>query len=111
MGGEVSDDLYYFVKAVYTPDGCKPKALAERLHHADVRILAHETDRARLIAGEVDVCLVDDDDALVRLELEELSDGGEGEGGAGGVAGRAEEDELDGRVGGDGLFDLYSTVC
>ena len=94
------------MKAEYTPDGCKPKALAERLHHADVRILAHEADRARLVAGEVDVCLVDDDDALVGLVLEELADGGEGEGGTGGVSGGAEEDELDGGVGGNGLLDL-----
>ena len=55
------------------PNGSQSKALAQRLRDAQIRVLLHKRNCARLLVCEVDVRLIDDDNALELLKLEHLA--------------------------------------
>jgi len=83
-------------------DASEPKGLAEGLHDDEVIPLGNPLGEAGALGREVDVSLVDDDDAVPGGVLEDGLDLGPGDQRAGGVAGGADVDELDGGVGGEG---------
>ena len=56
----------------HVPDGSEAEALAQRLCHTKVCVFLDQRDRARLLVREVDVRLVNNDDALEILVLEDF---------------------------------------
>ena len=59
----------------YVPDRRKPKALAQRLHDAEVRVFGDERCSAAPRFGEVDVCLIYDYNTFEWHVVENGSDG------------------------------------
>jgi hypothetical protein len=90
------------------PDPSESKPFAQGLRDDDIGVFFHERRRRVLLlrSSEIDVGLVDDDETLEVGILEDGNDVGDGDERSCRVAGRAEEDELDGRVGGERFVDL-----
>lgn len=94
------------------PDCRQPEAFAQCLHHAQIRVFLDEAGSAVCIyvVREINVCLVDDDNAGEALVLEQSTDGRYGDERARRVSGGAEEDETDTWVSVDGFLDLRKVI-
>lgn len=90
------------------PDRREPEALGKSLRDEDVCVLVNK--RAcrvdALVAGKVNVGLVDEDDALERRVLKDRDDVLDRDERARRITGRAEKDDLDQRIGGKGSVNL-----
>jgi hypothetical protein len=97
------------VKYWCAPDGSQPETFAQRLHHAQIRIVFDQRHGRRVLASEIDVRLIDDDDPLEGLIVQQGTHGVEGYRSPSRVSGRAQKDEFDGWVRRHGFLDLSSS--